>query len=90
MTSGPVQTIFEVYQDFMYYTSGIYSHKSGSLMGEHTVEIVGWGQEDSVDYWIAKNSWGDTWGEDGFFRIKFGEVKFDSNAMAGPANTDSI
>ena len=52
-------------------------------MGGHAVVIVGWGKEGSVEYWIAQNSWAASWGEKGYFRVKFGECGFDSNAYAG-------
>lgn len=35
----------------------------------HAVNIVGWGTENGVDYWIVQNSWSQYWGEKGFFRI---------------------
>merc|ERR1712159_112558 len=58
----------------MNYKKGVYSHKTGIPLGGHAVKIVGWG-EDYVDanqtfYWIVQNSWGPTWGEEGYFRIK--------------------
>ena len=84
-SSGPVQTGFTVYSDFMQYESGIYKHVSGGLLGYHAVVIVGWGVEDGTKYWIAQNSWAADWGEQGYFRIAEGECQFDEDAFAGEA-----
>ena len=73
MTSGPVEAAFTVYQDFMSYSSGIYQHTTGSMLGGHAIKAVGWGTEGGVDYWIMANSWGTSWGESGFFKIKRGD-----------------
>lgn len=73
---GPVSACFVVYNDFFYYTSGVYKHVSGALAGGHCVAIVGY--DDSQGCWICKNSWGTGWGENGFFRIAYGECSIDS------------
>jgi C1A family cysteine protease len=36
----------------------------------HAVSMIGYGTENGVNYWLLKNSWGTSWGESGFFRIK--------------------
>ena len=72
LTYGPVTAAFTVYEDFPTYTSGVYQHTTGSQLGGHAIEIIGWGVEDCTDYWLVKNSWSDTWGEDGYVRIARG------------------
>ncbi|CAL6053484.1 Cathepsin_B [Hexamita inflata] len=69
ITQGALQTAFTVYSDFMYYNSGIYQHKSGSVEGGHAVTFVGYGEESGVKFWVVRNSWGSSWGEKGYFRI---------------------
>lgn len=39
---------------------------------DHSVLIVGWGEENGERYWKLMNSWGSDWGENGFFRMKRG------------------
>ena len=57
------------------YTSGILdltSTKCPSSGINHAVTLVGYGTENNVAYWIVKNSWGTSWGEKGYFRIRRG------------------
>lgn len=69
---GPVMTSMVVYEDFMFYGSGVYQHVTGKSLGGHAIVIVGF--NDDERYWIVKNSWADTWGEAGYFRIRYGDA----------------
>lgn len=64
-----METGFEIFEDFFSYSDGIYHHVSGESVGGHAVKILGWGSENGIDFWICANSWGENWGENGFFRI---------------------
>lgn len=91
-TNGPIEVAFDVYQDFFSYTSGVYVHKTGSLAGGHAVKMIGWGTLNNVAYWTVANSWGTSWGMDGFFLIKRGvdECGIESAGVAGLADTSSF
>lgn len=72
----PVPTGFEVYEDFYYYyTGGVYEYAYGDWLGGHAITIVGW--DDAEQYWIVKNSWGGSWAENGYFRIRWGQTFVD-------------
>ena len=72
-SNGPIEAVFDVYDDLAHYAGGVYYKTSEKLLGIHAVTILGWGVEDGKDYWLCKNSWGDTWGDNSFFKIKMGE-----------------
>jgi len=48
---------------------------------EHSVLIVGWGEEKGVKYWICLNTWGTQFGEGGFFKILRGENECNIESM---------
>lgn len=90
-TQGPIEAAFQVYSDFMSYKSGVYRRNSNQLLGGHAVKIVGWGQDtDGTEYWIVANSWGTTWGEQGFFRMAFGQCGFEEMLWSGAADFERV
>jgi len=67
--NGPVETSFNVYQDFLTYKSGVYKKTSNTFLGGHAVKFIGWGTENGVKYWLVVNSWNPNWGDNGLFKI---------------------
>jgi len=53
------------------YTSGIMTDCGGSQL-DHGVLIVGFNLDNNPPYWIVKNSWGGSWGENGYIRVSYG------------------
>ena len=83
MTYGSVTGAFTVYEDFPTYSSGVYQHTTGSALGGHAIKVIGWGTESGVDYWLCVNSWNNTWGDKGTFKILQGDCGIDRQIHAG-------
>jgi len=57
---------------FQLYKSGVLTSKECGTTLDHGVGIVGYGTESGTDYWKVKNSWGATWGMDGYILLERG------------------
>lgn len=82
---GTVTAAFTVYMDFLTYESGVYQHTTGAAEGGHAIKLIGWGTENGQDYWLAVNSWNNTWGDKGTFKILQGDCGIDNQVHAGLA-----
>jgi len=80
---GTVTAAFTVYEDFLTYKSGVYTVQSTEALGGHAIKTIGWGTEDGMDYWLCVNSWNNTWGDQGTFKIKMGEAGINNQMHAG-------
>jgi len=78
---GPVVAGMKVYQDLLGYKAGVYQQSSSSYVGRHLVALVGWGTDRGKKYWTFANSWGSSWGEDGYGRIKEGQVDIETEIV---------
>jgi len=75
VSQQPVSVAIEADQQvFQFYTGGVISSGCGVKL-DHGVLIVGYGTDNGTDYWKVKNSWGATWGESGYVRVKRGLPK---------------
>ncbi|CAN7064388.1 unnamed protein product [Brassica oleracea var. botrytis] len=55
----------------IHYSSGVYDEPYCGINMNHAVTIVGYGTSpEGKDYWLAKNSWGASWGENGYVRLR--------------------
>jgi Papain family cysteine protease len=68
-TYGPVTAGVCADNGWYSYTSGVYTPTRNDCQGstDHQIILVGW--EDANQSWILRNSWGSSWGENGYMHI---------------------
>ena len=82
---GPLAVSLWVNGTWRSYESGLYTHEQGEedCSVDHTIShcvtVVGWGTWENPEdvsekrqYWIVKNSWGGSWGENGYINMEMG------------------
>lgn len=77
-TYGPVSIAYQVSSDFRNYKEGVYDGVCQDQPEDvnHAVVVVGYGkQTPGGKYWTLRNSWGETFGMDGYFKMSRGKNK---------------
>lgn len=73
---GPIVSKVRLYPEMVFYKDGIYkpltTYDDKIVPTQyHCILIIGY--DDEKKAWLCKNSWGKLWGEEGFFRIEYGQ-----------------
>jgi C1A family cysteine protease len=89
--TGPLSIALDATLAFQFYKRGVLD-PNGLIGGcgknpqlNHAVLLVGYGSDGGKAYWTIKNSWGQKWGEGGYFRFARGEARCGVNAEATTA-----
>ena len=70
VSMGPVSIAIEAdTKAFQLYTSGVLTGDACGTNLDHGVLIVGYGEEQGTEYWLVKNSWGPSWGDEGYIKL---------------------
>lgn len=95
--NGPIVVAINASPELYYYSGGIFTSNVKRTEGKlekdvkpweytnHAVTCIGWGEENvngNIEkFWILKNSWGQNWGDKGYFKLKRGMASSEAQAV---------
>lgn len=80
---GPLAAVFQIKTNFFSFFQetprGVYTKAHCDMpepdninVDAHATTLIGYGSQDSTDFWLLMNSWGRNWADEGFFRFERG------------------
>ena len=76
---GPVSVAIEAdTRAFQMYSSGVITGSACGTNLDHGVLVVGYGEEKGIKYWLVKNSWSNSWGDEGYVKIERSDSENDA------------
>lgn len=69
-------------KDFQLYKSGVFTGSCGTQL-DHGVLAVGYGSSNGEDFYLVKNSWGTSWGDNGYIKLGRGNSYNNGNGQCG-------
>jgi len=72
---GPISIACDA-SEWSSYTGGVMTSSSCSSSGfklDHAIQLVGYNEDESTPYWIVRNSWDTTWGNEGYIYLAMGD-----------------
>ncbi|CAG9463295.1 unnamed protein product [Pedinophyceae sp. YPF-701] len=86
VANQPVSVAIQANQlSFQLYVGGVFADASCGTELDHGVLVAGYGTFNGTDYWLVKNSWGDSWGESGYIKMARGAGPPTGEGMCGIA-----
>lgn len=83
LSKQPVSIAIEADQkDFQLYSSGVFTGQCGTGL-DHGVLAVGYGTLSGQDYYLVKNSWSSSWGDNGYIRLGRGPQFNNGDGQCG-------
>lgn len=80
-SKGPMCSAVEVDPfHFLFYKEGVYDYQKEYHRLNHAVLLTAYHDDQEIPYWVIKNSWGTSWGENGYMRMA---IKDQGEGVAG-------
>jgi len=74
---------------FQTYQSGVLNSTKCGTSLDHAVLAVGYGEEAGQEYWLVKNSWNTTWGDQGYIKLAIVDGDGICGVQMGPSHASS-